>query len=103
MDLFFPRPAGTGTVPSQPDRPRAHHDHAHQAEASSSSSSRRQPPRNFAEARSLAREIRAPKTPFVTKRAGAPNATGKERDLASCSQDQLVEMLERNTRLIQSP
>lgn len=96
MDLFFPRPAGTGTVPSQPHN----HNHDHQPEASTS---RRQPPRNFAEARSLAREIRAPKTPFVTKRVMGGKASGKERDLTSCSVEQLTEMLERNTKLLDSP
>lgn len=99
MDLFFPRPAGSGTVPSQPHTPHSSHS-AHHPEPSSS---RRQPPRNFAEARSLAREIRAPKTPFVTKRVGGVTQSGKERDLTSCSVDQLAEMLDRNTRLLESP
>lgn len=47
--------------------------------------------------------MRAPKTPFVTKRVLGGKQAGKERDLTSCSIDQLAEMLDRNTRLLESP
>ncbi|GAA5990586.1 hypothetical protein JCM5350_001045 [Sporobolomyces pararoseus] len=88
-------------------------------DAPSSSSSlhslfRPKPPPNFAQQqRTRARQLRGEKkSPFVPKKTqqsdgqlrGTPTSgTGKERDLTSCSIEQLQDMLEKNQRLLDSP
>lgn len=92
----------------------ATHDSGSPPSSSSTAFFRPQPPPNFAQQqRTRARALRGEKkSPFVPKKAQQSDGqlrgthargTGKERDLTTCTADQLQDMLEKNRRLLDSP
>lgn len=83
--LFFPRPAGTGSLSLNAP--------------TIATSSQRTPPQNFAAVRTAARETRTRNaaTSFLLP------SKGKEKDLSGMSIAALLEMKERNDQLLDSP
>ncbi|GAA5863005.1 hypothetical protein JCM1840_002352 [Sporobolomyces johnsonii] len=92
--LQLPRPSPTSSLP-----PLASTSQQPASPPPTTISTPLRPPPNFASARAKARIMRGEaKSPFVPKRS-----PGKERDLSQCSIEQLTDMLERNTKLLDSP
>lgn len=98
--LQLPRPAQPSTLPALPPADPTPSSSSSLPRASSSSAAApppRQPPRNYADQRAHARQLRHDrvKSPFI--------ARGKDRDLSQLSGDQLAHMLDRTVRLLDSP
>ncbi|BGP53073.1 hypothetical protein JCM8202_004157 [Rhodotorula sphaerocarpa] len=100
--LQLPRPAPRDSLPPVPSTSSSPPPPPPRSGAPSSNgpAAPKQPPRNFAEARSAARAIRGDrkKSPFVKK-----GTAGKERDLSDLTVEQLSTMLSRNAKLLESP
>lgn len=92
-NLFFPRPAGTGSTSALTLNTPS-------ITITTDQQSTRAPPNNFAEARirSAARELRRAnvKSPFVPSK-------GKLKDISDLSIEDLKEMLLRNSNLLNTP
>ncbi|GJN91793.1 hypothetical protein Rhopal_004816-T1 [Rhodotorula paludigena] len=98
--LQLPRPAQPSTLPPLPPADPSPSSSSSLPRSSSSSAAApppRQPPRNYADQRAHARQLRHDrvKSPFI--------ARGKDRDLSQLSGDQLAHMLDRTVRLLDSP